>query len=1021
MHTHRVFGALLLRACIVGVACFVFQSAAQANGFVTTGSLIHARSAHTATLLPSGRVLVAGGNGSAARNSAELYDPATHAWQSTGYFSYDRFYAHTATLLPTGKVLIVGGYGSSGIVAAAELYNPASGTWSLATTPSITRMYHTATLLGSGKVLVVGGYGVRGDGSVGKHASAQLYDPVANTWTSTGSLSFARSAHTATLLASGKVLVAGGADGVYLPAAEIYDPATGSWGSAGMLQFPRAGHAAASLASNGALIAGGAADGSNTITAEQYDDASNLWSSAGLLAAARLNASATRLQSGRVLVIAGGPAVNGSPLASAEMYDSAANAWSPAGDLTVPRQLHTATLLPDGSVLVAGGQNDSVGLLNSAELYMPATMTTITSSTPDQSVVGQAYYVTVTVNGAAGTPTGQVVLTDDAGASCGPVVVAGGTASCAIISTHAGQRTITATYAPDTGAFTASSATATHVVDRADTQLVITAQTPDPSLPNELVTVTAGLTVLAPGAGSPSGIVVIGDGIDSCTIGEGATSCELTLTTHGLRSLTAGYAGDGNFNASSAVTTHRVNQLPSSGAAAYVANEDTPLSIDAIEGVLAQVIDADGDPLSIANPGERTAGGIGGSVLLNANGSFHYSPPPNANGTASFDYQVSDGYQTISATATLAITAVNDTPSFMLSATPSWPAGESGTRSQAGFAGVVDFGAPDEDSQHVHAWLLRSISDPAGVASNVAIAIDGTLTYTLSGNAGSAQFGVRLQDDGGIENGGVDTSPEQIFTLAVAAGLDLSIDVDDGQTFAQGGLPADYTIVVHNAGPNDAMGARVRDTLPFNLTGASWTCVGSVGASCTSSGSGDIDDTVVVPSGGTLTYELSATVVAAPEAAIEHTVSVMAPANVPDLNGANDTSVDIDAVGIFADGFDVSFEPAPARNVEIDKGSAQIVSGDRIDEATPEDVSIVPVVLCRVGANALLWQQRIARGRISKRRLALRDANDTFVYSPWIANEADALLSWNPDGAGGIESAQLVRGSSTVLNVERAH
>jgi hypothetical protein len=186
------------------------------------------RFAPTATLLPNGKVLVAGGgsggNGEAgALASAELYDPATNSWSSAGSMAAGREH-HTATLLPSGKVLIAGGYspGAGGAVASAELYDPATNSWSSVGSMAGARFASTATLLPGGNVLVAGGQ-LAGS----PLASAELYDPATNSWTSAGSMAAGREEHTATLLPSGTVLIAGGDDAatpVVLASAELYVP-----------------------------------------------------------------------------------------------------------------------------------------------------------------------------------------------------------------------------------------------------------------------------------------------------------------------------------------------------------------------------------------------------------------------------------------------------------------------------------------------------------------------------------------------------------------------------------------------------------------------------------------------------------------------------------------------------------------------------------------------------------------------------------------------------------------------------
>ena len=182
------------------------------------------RSDHTATLLPSGKVLIAGGGGAGPAtqaDSAELFDPALGTWSRTGDLVSGRE-LHTATLLPNGQVLVAGG-SFSGYLASTELFDPATGRWTRTGDLAVARGIHTATLLLDGQVLVAGGYpGPAGNGD----ASAELYDPTARSWSSAGTMSSRRFYHAAALLRNGSVLVTGGRGAG--PSAEIFTPAGGA-------------------------------------------------------------------------------------------------------------------------------------------------------------------------------------------------------------------------------------------------------------------------------------------------------------------------------------------------------------------------------------------------------------------------------------------------------------------------------------------------------------------------------------------------------------------------------------------------------------------------------------------------------------------------------------------------------------------------------------------------------------------------------------------------------------------------
>jgi uncharacterized repeat protein (TIGR02543 family) len=372
--------------CLLLLAAVVLPQAHALNDFVTIGSMATARYCHTATLLADGKLLVAGGfifDGSGSNvTSAELYDPATGLWSTTGSMNNAR-YNHTATLLANGKVLVVGGYSGNSSLTSAELYDPSTGLWSMTGSLATGRYAHTATLLANGKVLVAGG---KEGGSA--LSSTELYDPVAETWIRAGSMSCARSYYTATLLANGKVLVAGGEGISYagLSSAELYDPATGLWSATSSMATVRSGHTATLLANGKVLVAGGYDGNSSLTSAQLYDSTTGLWNMAGSLVNARNSHTATLLTNGKVLVAGGRIGIDN--LSSTELFDPATGLWSSTGSLATARRVHVATLLANGKVLVTGGFGNN-GYLSSAELYqnqpsVPSIATAPSSTTANQ-------------------------------------------------------------------------------------------------------------------------------------------------------------------------------------------------------------------------------------------------------------------------------------------------------------------------------------------------------------------------------------------------------------------------------------------------------------------------------------------------------------------------------------------------------------------------------------------------------------------------------------------------------------
>jgi hypothetical protein len=347
------------------------QALDEAATWAPTGAMSVARQSATATRLADGRVLIAGGQrvgsvdvGDVYFETAELFDPVAGKFSPVAAKMATKRTQHAAAAIAGGKVLVVGGTSGVMSTSTAELFDPKTATWS--STPPLAHEHWGATLtvLADGRVLLAGG----GPGASG--GATELFDPALGAWKDLAPMGTPRRYHTATLLQSGRVLVTGGQlpdDPTKLSSdAEVWSPTTGLWTHVAPMSIARTAHTATLLDDGLVVIAGGTTPAGITAATERYNPAQDAWTKLPAMASARTIHTATRVGGGGVLV-AGGLDASTSVLRSSELFDPATQRWVVNGLLGHGRVGHMAEALAGGAVLVAGGEQQS-----SAEIYSPA-------------------------------------------------------------------------------------------------------------------------------------------------------------------------------------------------------------------------------------------------------------------------------------------------------------------------------------------------------------------------------------------------------------------------------------------------------------------------------------------------------------------------------------------------------------------------------------------------------------------------------------------------------------------------
>jgi N-acetylneuraminic acid mutarotase len=424
---------------------------------------------HVQVTLANGTVLVAGGESGLSSgtplNSTEIYNPSSDNWSGAPDMGVPRV-GPAAVLLSSGKVLVAGGSSdgtTSGGLATAEVYDPTSNTW----TPTANNMssvrgtFPTAALLANGQVLVAGGQDASGTAT----ATADLYNPATNSFSPAHAMAVARAGAAAASLPGGKLLVAGGEDTSSTPIAnaEVYDPGSNTWtATANQMSTAHLLGFAATLPGGKVLITAGE-NTSSTVTGntELYDPTANTFSSGPNLSTPRVLFGGAALRDGRVLVTGGANISSGGAalIGSTEIYTPATNTWSTVGSLGTPRAVFGISTLTNGRVLATGGATDLTAGSgsSSAELFTPATIPGAPQAVSATAGNGSATVTWAPPASDGGSPiagytvkssTGQTVTTPDA------------RTAATVTGLHNGSRvtfTVTATNAFGTGAASAAS------------------------------------------------------------------------------------------------------------------------------------------------------------------------------------------------------------------------------------------------------------------------------------------------------------------------------------------------------------------------------------------------------------------------------------------------------------------------------------------------------------------------------------------------------------------------------------
>jgi N-acetylneuraminic acid mutarotase len=464
------------------------------------------------------------------------------------------------------KIYVMGGYFPSayGYNQTQEVYDPQTNSWQFRANLPIGRSDMMVASYGD-KLYAIGGWNLNLGGT---YTYTNEYDPVANNWiTRTSMITPVSGAGvvvvTKTLIATDTIYILGGfTHSKQSGAVQKYDPISDTWSLGSPMSVPRSELGAVILDGKIYAIGGVTANGVTTNTVEIYYPITDTWKIGPSLPEVRAS-MAVAVRQGQIYVVGGTDhwsSVNpGNPKNTAFVFDPGTNSWSTTvNPMPTSRTACRAAVVNDIIYVIGGKGDPGAGSANEAYPFQPISSTTTISDIPDPSQINQPFTVSYTVTATGEIPTGVVTVTvGSRPESCnGPLT--GGMGSCQLALDTLGAYTLTATYSGNY-ILLGSSDTDAHAVVKADTNITITADDPDPSVIGQPISVT--FTVTSP-FGMPGGSVLVTatNSLESCSgdLTDGSGNCPLTLNAIDTYTLTATYSGDANFNPSSASEPHVV-------------------------------------------------------------------------------------------------------------------------------------------------------------------------------------------------------------------------------------------------------------------------------------------------------------------------------------------------------------------------------------------------------------------------------------------------------------------------------